>query len=376
MGSLDPKSAAEIGFFPPPAAAAVPSPPCLGASGSHSAKRECWSGEMGFPSEEKQGEGSHGFEGGQGLLGGGKSGGGEGDEGENSCGKRDNESGQSKLCGRGHWRPSEDARLRELVAQYGPHNWNIIAEKLEGRSGKSCRLRWFNQLDPRINKTAFSEEEEERLLAAHKFYGNKWALIARFFPGRTDNAVKNHWHVMMARRQRELCNGYRRRKLSVTPTIPFVPILPRMMELGSGNNNAHSGDSTITTNKDESASSSTGLSLNSSTNMVIPGFLNRFGPTERPPHFQFLMGSHEKLMTATNMYHDKLGTSSNCLYQNAPMVVAMGVDRAGHSEATSEASTTESVANPRNNAIMHAERDNDGGKLTLTFIDFLGVGAT
>ena len=83
--------------------------------------------------------------------------------------------------------------------------------------GKSCRLRWFNQLDPRINKRPFTEEEEERLLAAHRVHGNKWALIARHFPGRTDNAVKNHWHVVRARRSRERCRLLARAASSTFP---------------------------------------------------------------------------------------------------------------------------------------------------------------
>lgn len=43
--------------------------------------------------------------------------------------------GHTKLCARGHWRPAEDAKLKDLVSRFGPQNWNLIAEHLQGRSG-------------------------------------------------------------------------------------------------------------------------------------------------------------------------------------------------------------------------------------------------
>ncbi|RZS22539.1 hypothetical protein BHM03_00055344 [Ensete ventricosum] len=213
---------------------------------------------------------------------------------------------QHKVCARGHWRPAEDAKLKELVSQYGPQNWNLITEELEGRSGKSCRLRWFNQLDPRINRKAFSEEEEERLLAAHRLYGNKWAQIARLLHGRTDNAVKNHWHVIMARKQREQSNAHRRRKPPAPSPIfsPSHQALPRRRRKEvSTSNNAGSGESSIISGtRDECDSTCTDLSLNSlttttttSSSIAPPSFLNRHSPCHQPHPFDMLNGIYYDL---------------------------------------------------------------------------------
>lgn len=57
---------------------------------------------------------------------------------------------------RGAWSKKEDAMLCDLVSKLGPRNWNLIAKGIPPRSGKSCRLRWCNQLDPCLKRKPFS----------------------------------------------------------------------------------------------------------------------------------------------------------------------------------------------------------------------------
>ena len=91
------------------------------------------------------------------------------------------------------WTPEEDRILTESIEQHGTSNWSLIANALPGRSGKQCRERWTNQLDPQLNRENWTPQEDALLLLNQQRFGNAWSKIMHFLPRRSCNSVKNRW---------------------------------------------------------------------------------------------------------------------------------------------------------------------------------------
>lgn len=100
---------------------------------------------------------------------------------------------------KGPWRVEEDKTLIDWVSKQGPMKWSSCSELIPGRSGKQCRERWYNNLDPKVVKGNWTANEEYKIFKLFESEGSQWSKIASYFRGRTENSIKNRFYCTLRR---------------------------------------------------------------------------------------------------------------------------------------------------------------------------------
>ena len=104
-----------------------------------------------------------------------------GDDGGGLSGDEENDDGAQGDLARRPWTKEEDTLIMKLVHQHGTRKWPLVASKLHARSGKQCRERFKNQLDPNIKKEPWTTAEDLAIVEAQELLGNKVQTFRRPF---------------------------------------------------------------------------------------------------------------------------------------------------------------------------------------------------
>ena len=70
----------------------------------------------------------------------------------------------------GTWKNAEDEILKAAVMKYGFNQWPRIGSLLVQKSSKLCKEGWYNLLDPKLKKTEWTKEKDEKLISLVKIF--------------------------------------------------------------------------------------------------------------------------------------------------------------------------------------------------------------
>ena len=92
----------------------------------------------------------------------------------------------------GVWSEAEDELLYSWQRRIG-NKWSEVARHIPGKTGQQCAQRWRHKVNPDIRRDKWTAEEDSLLVRLVHQFGNRWALISRNVPGRTDQQCMGRW---------------------------------------------------------------------------------------------------------------------------------------------------------------------------------------
>lgn len=97
------------------------------------------------------------------------------------------------------WSPYEDQRLLSGIHRFGTADWPAVAAFVgNSRTKSQCYQRWARGLDPSINKTKWTPEQDTELLILVQIFGGKcWARVSAELGNRCDVQCRYRYRQLM-----------------------------------------------------------------------------------------------------------------------------------------------------------------------------------
>ncbi|KAL4867247.1 hypothetical protein BDV12DRAFT_186877 [Aspergillus spectabilis] len=104
---------------------------------------------------------------------------------------------------KGPWTEAEDERLRRAIDRHGT-KWAVVASVVGTRLPDQCSKRWSHAINPSIDHSPWTSQEDELLIQKVNKHGHYWQqIVSMYFPGRTSLAAKNRYHILQRRLKSE-----------------------------------------------------------------------------------------------------------------------------------------------------------------------------
>jgi hypothetical protein len=112
---------------------------------------------------------------------------------------------------KGIWSEREDSVLAKLVINNNGKTWKEIAKLLntkcgEMKTGKQCRERYRNYVNPKIYKAAWKPLEKLLFIILQQVYSNCWKDIGKCLKGRSDVTIKNYFYYTIRKVAKQVNN--------------------------------------------------------------------------------------------------------------------------------------------------------------------------